>query len=164
MNRNIANYITLTGLVVVCYSLSMYYITSNFIYIVIALVGFSCDYWDGYVARKYNINSSIGNILDKLVDKINQIAILLVLMFKFDVSPIYLLIFAIREIIIYLMRCNNMKSVTSSFYGKLKTFLFPVLLILFHFNATIEIYSINISIEYLYLNLLTIFNFATLLV
>jgi len=151
---NIADLITLTGLIIVTFSLIMYYNTNNFFYLILALVGFTCDYFDGMIARKLNITSDLGNTLDKLVDKINQINILLLLIVKFNVSPIYLFLYILREIIMLLMRKSNMKSTSSSFYGKLKTFLFPALLILYHFN---------ISIKKEYLKLLTLFNFSTLL-
>ena len=152
---NYADLITLTGMIVVIYSLFTYYHTNNFIYIITALVGFTCDYLDGYIARKFNLSSYFGNILDKLVDKINQIGILLLLIFKFNISPIYLLLLIIREIIIFVMRKNNMKSTSSSFHGKLKTALFPLLLILFHYN---------VSIRFEFIQLLTIYNFITLLI
>lgn len=150
----IPNIITISGLIIVLFSLYKYYITNNYIYIIIAFIGFSCDFWDGYIARKYNMSSNIGNTLDKMVDKINQIGILLLLIIRFNISPIYLFIYILREIIMYIMRKNNMKPVSSSFYGKLKTFLFPILLILFHYN---------IIYRNIYLDLLTIFNFVTLL-
>jgi cardiolipin synthase len=151
---NYADLITMTGMIIVIYSLFTYYHTNNFIYIISALVGFTCDYLDGYVARKFNLSSYFGNIIDKLVDKINQIGILLLLIFKFNVSPIYLFLYIIREIIMITMRKNNMKSTSSSFHGKLKTALFPLLLILFHFNFNIKM---------VFLQLLTIYNFITLL-
>ena len=155
MMNNIPNYITITGLVIVMYSLYMYYYTSNVYYLVLMCVGFSCDYFDGMIARKYNMSSSLGNILDKMVDKINQIGLLILLLLKFDTSPVYLFLYILREIIMFMMRSYNMKSVNSSFYGKLKTFLFPLSIILFHFN---------LDIKYVYLDALTIFNFITLLV
>ena len=151
---NIPNIITISGLIIVLFSLYKYNITNNYSYLILAFIGFSCDYFDGYIARKYNMSSSLGNTLDKMVDKINQIGILLLLIIKFNISPVYLFIYILREIIMYLMRKNNMKSVSSSFYGKLKTFLFPLLLVLFHYKVIMK----NI-----YLDLLTIFNFVTLL-
>ncbi len=151
---NIADLITIIGMVIVMYSLFTYYHTNNIIYIILALIGFTCDYFDGYIARKFNISSKFGNIIDKFVDKINQIGILLLLIAKFDISPIYLFLLILRETIMYILRKNNMKSVSSSFHGKLKTFLFPALLILFHYN---------VSIKMEYLQLLTIYNFITLL-
>jgi phosphatidylglycerophosphate synthase len=152
---NIADLITLIGMIIVVYSLFTYYHTNNYVYLLTALIGFSCDYFDGYIARKYNISSAFGNILDKMVDKINQIGILLLLIIKFNISPIYLLLYIIRESIMIYLRMNNKKSVSSSFHGKLKTALFPLLLLLFHFDASIKLD---------YLNILTIYNFITLLI
>ena len=151
---NIPNIITLTGLIIVCYSMYMYYMTSDIYYIILGCIGFSCDYFDGVVARTYNITSDMGNTLDKMVDKINQIVLLTILMLKFNVSPIYIYLYIQREVIMFLMRKYNMKSTSSSFYGKLKTFLFPVTIILFHSKS---------NIKYIFLNTLTVFNYITLL-
>ncbi len=150
---NFADLITLTGMIIVIYSLFTYYHTNDIIYLLTALVGFTCDYFDGLIARKFNISSDFGNILDKFVDKINQIGIQLLLIIKFDISPIYLFLYLLRETIMYIMRKNNMKPVTSSFHGKLKTALFPLLLILFHYNMFFKME---------YLQLLTVYNFVTL--
>ena len=152
---NYADIITIVGMIVVIYSLFTYYHTHNFIYIILALIGFSCDYFDGYIARKYNLSSDFGNTLDKFADKINQFGIHILLMAVYNVSPIYIFIFILREIIMYIMRRKKMKASTSSFYGKLKTFLYPVLLILYHFN---------IVFKEEYLQLLSVFNMATLLI
>jgi len=153
-NINYANIITITGMIIVVYSLFTYYHTHNIIYIGTALLGFTCDYLDGYVARKLNHTSDFGNTLDKLVDKINQLGIHILLMAMYNVSPVYIIIYLIREIIMFIARKNNMKASTSSFYGKLKTALYPVLLILYHFN---------IKFKEEYLQLLTVFNMMTLL-
>jgi len=152
---NIPNIITLSGMIIVLYSMYMYYLTSDVYYIILCCIGFTCDYFDGVVARTYNMTSEFGNILDKMIDKINQITLLTILMLKFNISPIYIYLYIQREIIMFLMRKYNMKSVNSSFYGKLKTFLFPVTIILFH---------CKVDIKYIYLNILTIFNYITLLV
>ncbi len=151
---NYADLITITGMIIVVYSLFTYYHTNNVIYLFTALLGFTCDYFDGYVARKLNISSDFGNTIDKLVDKINQIGILLLLIIKFNIPPIYIFLYIIRETIMILMRKNNLKAVTSSFHGKLKTALFPLLLLLFHYN---------VSIKMEFLQLLTIYNFLSLL-
>ncbi len=152
---NLANFTTISGLIIVIISLFFYYISKDFFYIILALIGFTADFFDGYISRKYNMESDLGNTLDKLADKINQIGILLILINVFNVSPIYLFLYIVREIIMITMRKLKLKSVSSSFYGKLKTFIFPLLLILFHFNIDIKI---------IFLNILTIFNFITLII
>ena len=151
---NYPDIITISGMIIVLYSLFTYYQTNSIIYIILALIGFSCDYFDGYIARKYNRTSEFGNVLDKFVDKVNQMGIHILLMAMYNVSPIYIIIYVIREIIMYLMRKNKMKPKTSSFYGKLKTSLYPILLILYHFD---------IYFKEEYLQLLTTFNMMTLI-
>jgi CDP-diacylglycerol--glycerol-3-phosphate 3-phosphatidyltransferase len=151
---NYPDIITISGMIIVLYSLFTYYQTNSIIYIILALIGFSCDYFDGYIARKYNMTSEFGNVLDKFVDKVNQMGIHILLMAMYNVSPIYIIIYLIREIIMYMMRKNKMKPKTSSIYGKLKTSLYPILLILYHFD---------IYFKEEYLQLLTTFNMMTLI-
>lgn len=151
--KNIPNFITIAGLLIVNYSLLMYNLTSNIIYLLYMIIGFSCDYLDGYLARKYKTESDVGNILDKIVDKINQLFLLITLINKSNVSKLYLLLFCLRKIIMYLLRKFNLKKVKSSIHGKIKTFIFPLSLIFFH---------MDIFFKYIFLNLLTVYNFITL--
>lgn len=155
MNINyLPNIITISGLVIVNLSLFFYYKFNKNIYLFLMLLGFSCDYFDGYIARKYNVSSSLGNILDKLTDKINQFCLLLILVLKYKVSYWYILCLFIRETIMFYMRKNNIKPKTSSIHGKLKTFIFPISIIL---------YNNNFSFKEDYLFLLTLYNFITLI-
>ena len=71
MYKHLANLTTITGLIIVSYSFIKYYLTRNIIYLVFACIGFLFDFLDGWLARKFNIKSKIGNILDKIVDKLH---------------------------------------------------------------------------------------------
>lgn len=148
------NIITLIGLIIVNYSLFMYNLTQKSIYLVYMIIGCLCDYLDGYFARKFKSESNLGNFLDKIVDKINQSLILITIIKLHKETWIYLFFFIIRELIIFLQRYFKIKSSKSSFYGKLKTFIFPLSLIL---------YDQNHIHKKIFLNFLTIFNFITLL-
>ena len=153
IKKNIPNFITILGLLIVVYSLIMYNITNNSIYLVYMVIGTLCDYLDGYFARKFKCESNLGNFLDKIVDKINQSFILITIIKKFNKSWIYYLLFVIRETAMFLFRYFKFKSPKSSFYGKLKTFIFPLSILLYHKN---------IIFKKIFLNFLTIFNFITL--
>jgi phosphatidylglycerophosphate synthase len=118
------------------------------------LLGFTFDYFDGYVARKFKMESNLGNILDKFVDKLNQNNILLFLYYKYNVSLFYYKLFLFRECLMFLSRYYGYKKVTSSTIAKVKTFIFPFLLPVF--------YS-DINMQYIFLYSLTIMNFLTLL-
>ena len=51
-----------------------------FVLMIIAAV---TDLLDGKIARKYNMVSNLGKILDPIADKLSQVAIVIILIFKF---------------------------------------------------------------------------------
>jgi len=106
---------------------SEYYLTSFFLFTTAAW----SDFLDGFLARRYNITSNLGSLLDLLADKILVSSILIFLVFH--TGNIYLLILTItiilREISISSLRLflvsNGVEiiNITPDKYGKVKTFL-----------------------------------------
>jgi CDP-diacylglycerol--glycerol-3-phosphate 3-phosphatidyltransferase len=106
---------------------SEYYITSFFLFTAAAW----SDFLDGFLARKYNLTSNLGSLLDLLADKILVSSILIFLVFY--TGNIYLLILTIiiilREISISSLRLLLVSSgvefsnITPDKFGKLKTFI-----------------------------------------
>ena len=106
---------------------SEYYLISFFLF---AAAAWS-DFLDGFLARRYNITSNLGSLLDLLADKILVSSILIYLVFF--TGNIYLLILTmiiiVREISISSLRLFLISSgveisnITPDNYGKLKTFL-----------------------------------------
>ena len=104
-----------------------YYITSFFLFTAAAW----SDFLDGFLARRYNITSNLGSLLDLLADKVLVSSILIFLVFF--TGNVYLLILTIliilREILISSLRLFlvsngvEISNVTPDKYGKLKTFL-----------------------------------------
>ena len=104
-----------------------YYLTSFFLFSAAAW----SDFLDGFLARKYNLTSNIGSLLDLLADKILVSSILI--FFVFYSVNLYLMILTtliiIREISISSLRLflisngANISAITPDKYGKLKTFL-----------------------------------------
>jgi len=104
-----------------------YYLTSFFLFSAAAW----SDLLDGFLARKYNLTSNIGSLLDLLADKILVSSILI--FFVFYSVNLYLMILTtliiIREISISSLRLflvsngANISAITPDKYGKLKTFL-----------------------------------------
>ena len=106
---------------------SEYYLTSFILFTVAAW----SDFLDGFLARKYNLTSNLGSLLDLLADKVLVSSILIFLVFY--TGNIYLLILTIiiilREISISYLRLflvssgEEISNITPDKYGKLKTFL-----------------------------------------
>ena len=91
---------------------------------------FLTDYLDGYFARKYNLESETGAILDLVADKFLTIFLLTLYTF-YDKLPIWLtLLLVIRELYSIIMRFYYMKKgkelIKASKMGKIKTALFFV--------------------------------------
>ena len=154
IKKNISNIITIFGLLLVNYSLYMYSITNNIIYLLFMIIGYCCDYIDGWVARKLNIVSMIGSILDGIVDKINHFILINYMFKKFNLSKVYILIFLIKEIILLFLRYIQIKPPNPSFYDKLKTFVFPL---------SFFLYITNSPLKKIYLNFWFIYNYICLL-
>ena len=106
---------------------SDYYLISFFLFTSAAW----SDFLDGFLARKYNLTSNLGSLLDLLADKILVSSILVY--FVFYSANLYLMILTVaiilREISISSLRLflisNGVKvsNITPDKYGKLKTFL-----------------------------------------
>ena len=139
-----------------------YYLTSFFLFSAAAW----SDFLDGFLARKYNLTSNLGSLLDLVADKILVSSILVFLVFYS--ANLYLMVFAIliilREISISSLRLflvsNGAKvsDITPDKYGKLKTFLqmlsislfliYPLFGTLF-FNVNLFILFISIVFSFL---------------
>ena len=106
---------------------SEYYLSSFFLFTAAAW----SDFLDGFLARRYNITSNLGSLLDLLADKVLVSSVLIFLVFY--TANIYLLILTtviiVREISISSLRLFLVSSgveisnITPDKFGKLKTFL-----------------------------------------
>lgn len=102
------------------------------------------DIADGYIARKFNLITDFGKLIDPLADKATQIAMLTTLVFKNIISFWILAIVLIKEILMISgasFLYGKELVVSSRWYGKLATVLFysaiVVSLLLKQFEPTI---------------------------
>ena len=129
---------------------SEHYLTSFFLFTVAAW----SDFLDGFLARRYNITSNLGSLLDLLADKVLVSSILIYLVFY--TGNIFLLILTIiiivREISISSLRLflvssgMNISSITPDKFGKIKTFLQMFSLSLFLVHPIFGDYFFNITL------------------
>ena len=128
------------------------------------------DYFDGYLARKYAIESELGAFLDLIADKILVIAILVWLVFIFanQALTIISILIILREIIItsfrYYLVSNNAdpELIKANKYGKLKTaFQFFSILILI-LSPTLSSLYLNISLVLLSVSVLLSYSSLTI--
>ncbi len=88
----------------------------------------SSDYWDGYLARKYNLESALGEVLDPIADKI--LVTFLILALSVELASIFFAfaggLILIREFWVsalrdYNARTSNLKATKVTFFAKFKT-------------------------------------------
>ena len=69
------------------------YILSSFLLLFIALT----DFLDGFIARKFDMITEIGKLMDPVADKLFQLAIAICLIYRIDGMWIIFIIFLIKE-------------------------------------------------------------------
>ncbi|WP_076546038.1 MULTISPECIES: CDP-alcohol phosphatidyltransferase family protein [Halanaerobium] len=98
------------------------------------------DFLDGYIARKYNLESKTGKLLDPLADKLTIVSILLVLIYLNIIPRFISYIILIRELFILLSGIityiYGLNFINPSFIGKLSVALlyFAIALKLLEFD------------------------------
>lgn len=93
------------------------------------------DVFDGKIARKFNMVSNLGKILDPIADKLSQIAIVIILLVKFWDGPLkyVLFLFIFKELLMVIgagiLMAKGMRPVAAEVWGKLATVVFYTFMI-----------------------------------
>ena len=132
MLKHIPNILTIIRFLLIPIIL-IYIFTGNYI---LALVVFTIsaltDIADGFIARKFNLVSNFGKLMDPLADKLTQIATLTSLVIK-DIIPIWILIIVISKEFIMICGASFLYGkdvvVYSKWYGKLSTVLLYIAIV-----------------------------------
>jgi len=146
--------------VILLFSLEFYFFASA-IFILAALT----DLLDGYLARKFKLNSDLGSLLDLIADKILVTVVIIWLAYHFQSTLLVVLSILIisRELTISHIRAflasknSELLSLKADKYGKLKTFFLmtsiscllvsPVYGVYFYyFSLLILIFSVLLSL------------------
>ncbi len=135
----------------VCAKIYLFFLLAAIFFVIAILT----DFLDGYLARKNNLISNFGKIWDPIADKILINSILIIFAIKTYI-PFYLALISIaRDIIVdgykaYAASCNII--VGANIWGKIKTFLQMLGLIIIFFLLPIKEKENNPIIYYLFQN------------
>lgn len=133
MPKNIPNILTIIRFILIPVIL-YFIITGNYLlgFIFFTISGIT-DILDGTIARKYNLISTFGKLMDPLADKLTQISVLATLTFK-DIIPIWILVIVIFKELIMIIGASFLYGkdvvVYSKWFGKLATVLFYLAIVL----------------------------------
>ena len=147
---NIPNILTISRLFLVFPLILFLELTkTKFVFALIVLGGIT-DYYDGFFARKLNLKTKFGAILDPLSDKI-FLLIPLIWLCKIELIPFWSLsIILFRELIISALRTRIKDGLPASQLGKYKTVSFFISLLLFFLPFEIDSFS-NLGIIFYWL-------------
>lgn len=133
MPKNIPNILTIIRFLLI--PLILYFIlTGNYLlgFVFFTISGIT-DILDGAIARKFNLISTFGKLMDPLADKLTQISVLASLTFK-NIIPFWILVIVMLKELIMIIGASFLYGkdvvVYSKWFGKLATVLFYLAIVL----------------------------------
>lgn len=124
------------------------YIIAGVLFIIASLT----DFLDGYVARKYDIVTDFGKMVDAISDKMLTNSLMIILACNGMIAPIIVVVFIVRDIIVDSIKMligNKGKAVAAIPVAKVKTATLMVgLTLTLFYNLPFELINLRVS-EYL---------------
>jgi len=107
------------------------------------------DVLDGYIARKYELVTDWGTVVDPLADKLILLTVLTCLVVS-NYIPLWILIIVLAKealmIIMGVLLYNKGTVIPSNIFGKATTCFFYLAILIFSFNKDIGLYLIYLSV------------------
>ena len=143
--KNLPNYLTLSRVIMIPVFLVLFYLSVRFEIIelrylsgIIFTIASITDYFDGMLARKYNLVSNFGKLMDPLADKLLVVSVVMALnYFTNEINFLCVILIVIRELIISAIRLVALEEnivIAASKLGKYKTASQMISLVLILFN------------------------------
>lgn len=138
--------ILLLPLIVWLYCVKKDYKTAIFVLFLSGLT----DVVDGFIARKFNMVSDFGKILDPVADKLTQGVLLICLALKYKIIHALVGLFALKEVLmsvigyILIKRKDSVNS--AKWYGKLNTVIIYSVIVLLIMFPDIPSFAVNCMI------------------
>jgi cardiolipin synthase len=153
-NLGIPNMLSIFRLILIPVFFAAYFSAlhqSGIISAVILIISGITDVLDGVIARKFNMTTELGRVLDPFADKLTQASICICLVIK-KVAPFWLLILIIlKEFVMIIAGANIIKKgkemMSSKWFGKIATCVFySVMITIIVFRPSSEITNVLIAV------------------
>ncbi len=116
---------------------------------ILFLIASASDFLDGYLARKNNMVTDFGKVMDAIADKMLVNGVLIILAYTRHISIVIPVVIITRDIIVdscKMISGNNGKVVAASILGKLKTIcMMAGVTLTFFYNLPFELIGIPLS-------------------
>lgn len=127
---------------------------------VLFMIGSVTDFLDGYIARKYNLVTDFGKVMDAIADKVLVNGVLIILAYDKFIPLIVPVIIITRDIVVDSIKMasgSKGKVVAASWSGKIKTICMMIgVTLVFFYNMPFAFIGKGIRIDYLFVYIATI--------
>ena len=148
------NYLTILRLIFVPIIFALILLEHYILAFILFSIASITDILDGKIARKYNLITEFGKLIDPLADKVTQISTISALTIKGIIPFWILLIISIKEIIMmiasFVLFRKKIAIVHSKWYGKLSTIILFIAIVFSLLSKTfIELSNITLYLFYI---------------
>lgn len=116
---------------------------------ILFIIGSLTDFLDGFIARKYNLVTDFGKMIDAIADKMLVNSVLIILAARSFIHPIIPVVIIFRDTMVNTIKMiagNKGKVVAASGAGKLKTVCMMVgVSLTFFYNLPFELINIRVA-------------------
>lgn len=115
-----------------------------YVSLAIFLIASITDIVDGKIARKYNMTSDLGSVLDPLADKLLQVSVIICLTIGGNLHWIFPVLIGVKELYMIvgaLLLANKNIVGKANFFGKAAAFVFAIAILMSFFNGDAGIVS-----------------------
>lgn len=138
---NLANSITIARILLVPLYLIIFYSSNEkslFLSGIILVLSGVTDVLDGYVARKYDMVTKLGTILDPIADKLTTFSVLISFAYTKLIPNWILVVLGTKELLLILgggiLYCSKRKAIPADKFGKMATTTFYIAVISLAFS------------------------------
>ena len=154
---NIITFLRIFGSIIL---FPIYFRYNQFVVGIILTILFLTDWIDGFLARKFNVSTFFGSIMDSISDKLMAITSCIILCYinKFMILSIVIELLIIIVNTVVLTQKGNIKS---SYIGKIKTWILSISIILGFFicNSDTKLINFFVAIPAILFEFITLFDY-----
>lgn len=122
---------------------------------VLFMIGSITDFLDGFIARKYNLVTDFGKVMDAIADKVLVNGVLIILAYDKFIPLIVPVIIITRDIVVDSIKMasgSKGKVVAASWPGKIKTICMMIgVTLAFFYNIPFAFIGKNIRLDYMFI-------------
>jgi len=139
----IPNVLSMIRLILIPFMVWLYHAKKEYVITgILLIVSGVTDVIDGFIARKFNMISDVGKVLDPIADKLTQLAMLFCLLVRYPLMLVLIILMVIKEAFALttgILRVKKTNSVhSSSWHGKIATVLLYGMFLLHVFWVDID--------------------------